>query len=243
MADIRVPSLDSLAFAVKAILTAEKSVVGTAYAGLVAIVLRDGNFAQRGYAKDLISPLAAQIAEQRAGAKAWAALDAGMQGTLRDRASNTAKRYAEKAVGIAKQAADKGLSVTAVSEAESDKDAAAIVKAWLFENELFTQDALFEFFGFSKPNQGNKEPKAPSDKAPGTPENVAPQKALDADGEPVASADPFAAIAQHMGNVHDFVTLTRRVLDVMTPADRQLYANAMLAQIQALATPLQLVAA
>lgn len=242
MADIRVPSIESLSFAVKAILTAEKSVVGTAYAGLVAIVLRDGNFAQRGYAKDLISPLAAQIAEQRAGAKAWSAMDAGMQGTLRDRASNTAKRYAEKAVGIAKQAADKGLSVTAVSEAESDKDAAAIVKAWLFENELFTQDALFEFFGFSKPNQA-KEPKATDNKAPSTPENVAPQAALDAEREPVASADPFAMIAQHMGNVHDFVTLTRRVLDVMTPADRQLYANAMLAQIQALATPLQLVAA
>lgn len=240
MADIRTPSLDSLAFAVKAILTAEKSVVGTAYAGLVSIVLREGNFAQRGYAKDLIAPLAAQIAEQRAGSKAWAALDAGMQGTLRDRASNTAKRYAEKAVGIAKQAADKGLSVTAVQAAESDKDAAAIVKAWLFENELFTQDALFEFFGFSKPNQA-KEPKAPSNKAPSTPENVAPQAALDANGEPVQS-DPFALIAQHMGSVQDFVTLTRRALDAMTPAERQIYANAMLVQIQALAQPLALAA-
>ncbi len=84
---------------------------------------KSGNVPPMGYAARLIDVLSEQIAEQRAGKK-WADMGAADRVSATRAAFPTAKRYAEKSVGIAKQAADKGAPVTEIANAEKDEDAA-----------------------------------------------------------------------------------------------------------------------
>jgi hypothetical protein len=225
---MNVPTIEQIKFAVKAIVTAEKSVVGGAYSALVAVYLRQGSFAERGFATNNTRPVAFELAAQRQGAKAWDALDEVARATLADACMGTAKRYVEKAVGICKQAATKGLQVVEVLNAADDKDAAAIVKAWLFSLQCHSTDALFAEFGFSKPTS-EKKPKEKTPKDAGPVESPAPQKALDETGAPVES------VRASIDTVGDFVTLTRQVLANMSEAQRKEYARAMLAELAELA--------
>jgi hypothetical protein len=231
-----VPTLEQIKFAVKAIVSAEKSVVGGAYAALVAVYLRQGSFAERGFAANNVRPVAFELAAQREGQKAWDALTETDRATRSDACMGTAKRYVEKAVGICKQAAAKQLSMLDVLNAADDKEAAAIVKAWLFGLKCHSTDALFAEFGFSKPT-AEKKPKEATPQTPSTPEVSKPQQAMDATGAPVES------VRVALGTVSDLVMQTRAMLKMLSEGQRREYARAMYAELAELAATPELLAA
>lgn len=221
-------NIGSLVFAVRELLGAEKSIVARAYSALIAVELRIGKYQERGRATILADALAAEIAAQRAGAKAWGAMDESAKMAAIRACASTAKRYADKAVGIAKQAADKGCETGAVMNAETDAEAQAIVKAWLFALKCHSTDALFETFGYSKPT-AEKKAKTADAKAPSTAETPAPEAARAPEAAPAQGND------SRVGSVADFVAITRAVMANWTTEQRQEYAREMLAEMATLA--------
>lgn len=219
-----------VAFAVREILGAEKSMVTRAYAALVAVELRAGAFAERGRAVKLATELSVEFAQQRAGAKAWAAMDETARALAVQACASSAKRYADKAVGIAKQAAQKGAPVREVLNAETDADALALIKAWFVSLKCVSMDTLFEAFGYSKPTAKKEKP---ADKtAPSAGETSRPEQPEQE--QPRASAAPEQA-AFNVGNIADYVTLTRRFMATWSDAQKLEFAQAMLPELLAIA--------
>jgi hypothetical protein len=217
-----------VAFAAKEILGAEKGMVTRAYSALVAVELRIGAFAERGRAVKLADELAVEFARLRAGDKAWAAQDETGRAVSVRACASSAKRYADKAVGIAKQAQTKGAPILEILNAETDADAQALVKAWFVTLKCTSMDTLFEAFGYAKPTAEKKaKPAAPEASA-----------APVADSAPEASAAPEAKPAPNdakVGNVADFVAITRAVMANWTESERLEYAQAMLPELLAMA--------
>jgi hypothetical protein len=217
-----------VAFAAKEILGAEKGMVTRAYSALVAVELRIGAFAERGRAVKLADELAVEFARLRAGDKAWAAQDETGRAVAVRACASSAKRYADKAVGIAKQAQTKGAPILEILNAETDADAQALVKAWFVTLKCTSMDTLFEAFGYAKPTAEKKaKPAAPEASA-----------APVADSAPEASAAPEAKPAPNdakVGNVADFVAITRAVMANWTESERLEYAQAMLPELLAMA--------
>jgi hypothetical protein len=218
-----------VAFVVREILGAEKGLVTRAYAALVANELRVGAFAERGRAVKLADELAIEFAQQRAGAKAWAALDDGAKQLAIRACAASAKRYADKAVGIAKQAQQKGAPVREVLNVETDADAQALVKAWFVSLKCTSMDTLFEAFGYAKPT-AKKEPKAADAKAPSAGETSRPEPEPE---QPRAQQAPDNSAK--VGNVADFVAITRAVMANWSEAERLAYAQEMLPELLAMA--------
>lgn len=218
-----------VAFAAKEVLGAEKGMVTRAYSALVAVELRVGAFAERGRAVKLADELAVEFARLRAGDKAWSAQDETGRAAAVRACASSAKRYADKAVGIAKLAAQKGAPVREILNAETDADAQALVKAWFVSLKCVSMDTLFETFGYAKPT-ANKEPKADA-KAPSAGETSKPE-APEADAPRAKQAPDNAA---KVGNVADFVAITRAVMANWSEAERLAYAQEMLPELLAMA--------
>ena len=189
---------------------------------------KSGNVPPMGYAARLIDVLSEQIAEQRAGKK-WADMGAADRVSATRAAFPTAKRYAEKSVGIAKQAADKGAPVTEIANAEKDEDAAGIVRAWMLGMGCTSQDALFAAFGFAKA-AGKREPKGATAKTPSS--DAQPAQAPAAE---VKEADNRSVADVSRENAARFAESVRAVMAGMTDADRQFFAQTILADVQAAA--------
>jgi hypothetical protein len=217
-----------VAYAAKEVLGSERGMVTRAYAALIAVELRIGAYSERGRAVKLADELAVEFARLRAGDKAWNAQDeTGRAASVRACASS-AKRYADKAVGIAKQAQTKGAPMLEILNAASDADAQALVKGWLVSLKCVSMDTLFETFGYAKPTA---EKKAKADKtAPsaGTTEKPAQEQPQE---QPKQAPDN----AQKVGKVEDFVAITRAVMANWSEAERLEYAQAMLPELLALA--------
>lgn len=216
-----------VAFAAKEILGAEKGMVTRAYSALVAVELRIGAFAERGRAVKLADELAVEFARLRAGDKAWAAQDETGRAVAVRACASSAKRYADKAVGIAKQAQTKGAPILEILNAETDADAQALVKAWFVTLKCTSMDTLFEAFGYAKPTAEKKEKPQASEAAPQA--QAAPEAAPQA--APQAAPDN----AGKVGNVADFVAITRAVMANWSEAERIAYAQAMLPELLAMA--------
>ncbi|WP_155636167.1 hypothetical protein [Burkholderia cepacia] len=200
---------------------------------------KSGNVPPMGYAARLIDVLSEQIAEQRAGKK-WADMGAADRVSATRAAFPTAKRYAEKSVGIAKQAADKGAPVTEIANAEKDEDAAGIVRAWMLGMGCTSQDALFAAFGFAKA-AGKREPKGATAKTPSEVTSATPE-APASDAQPaqapaaeVKEADNRSVADVSRENAARFAESVRAVMAGMTDADRQFFAQTILADVQAAA--------
>ncbi|KGX19053.1 hypothetical protein [Burkholderia pseudomallei] len=238
MAEFQIAS-GAATYAAKEIIGTERSAITRAYSAIVALCLRDDNHGARGYAARLIDVLSEQIAEQRAGKK-WADMGAADRVSATRAAFPTAKRYAEKSVGIAKQAADKGAPVTEIANAEKDEDAAGIVRAWLLGMGCTSQDALFAAFGFAKA-AGKREPKGATAKTPSEVTSSTPE-APASDAQPaqtpaaeVNEADNRSVADVSRENAARFAESVRAVMAGMTDADRQFFAQTILADVQAAA--------
>jgi hypothetical protein len=219
-----------VAFAAKEVLGAEKGMVTRAYSALVAVELRIGAFAERGRAVKLADELAVEFARLRAGDKAWAAQDETGRAVAVRACTSSAKRYADKAVGIAKQAAQKGAPVREILNAETDADAQALVKAWFVTLKCVSMDTLFETFGYAKPT-ADKKPKEADAKAPSAGETSTPEAAPTPEAPRAQAPDNAAKV----GNVDDFLAITRAVMGNWTEEQRLEYARAMLPELLAMA--------
>jgi hypothetical protein len=216
---ISVVSAQSAQFLGTATVTAESGKLG-GYAAYTAAFARTGGFEVYGYASKQVTPIAAYIAKERAG-DSWASLELTQQMRLANLAENTAKRYAEKAVSICKAIADNatlGLDITQLRAAESDADAAAIVRAFFSSKSIYSQDLLFEFFGFASTQ---KKPREKSE------EKAEPQAA------PAPAPEAAPAPAPEFGSSDELMDLVRAALSGLTEEERAKFAVAVTAEVKA----------
>jgi hypothetical protein len=225
---MQVIKTDSAAYLALATVATETSVIG-AYAAYTGAFARIEGFEEYGFASKQVTPIGIAIAKARMAADAWGALDDSARMAKIKTAENAAKRYAEKAVRICKALASntvQGLSLSELRAAESDEVAGALVKAFFLSKDLYTQDSVFEFFGFAATTQKPKEEReGKGGNAPATTPAPAPVPEADNIGE-IAPANADALMAH-----------VRAVLAMMPESERVKFASAMLPELRAMAKP------
>lgn len=196
-------------------------------AAVVASVFRIGGFAERGYAATFTAELSEAIAIARNGADTYANAGPAAKTVMFDKAYPTAKRYAEKSVGIAKKGESKGAPMLDIMKAESDEQAADIVAGWFFGPSIAaaTCDELYEAFGFST---GKKKATPKVQDAPEAP--AAPVASTGEEQEPEAPADRAQV---SLDNALAFAASIKAVMAGSTPEARKAIAEAVIADMQA----------
>ncbi|MGO4302240.1 hypothetical protein [Cupriavidus sp. RAF12] len=217
-------NLSPLAFAASACVGANRAKV-FAYSAVIAFVLRDGKANEKGFTQTLRRNLAREIAIARVGGvDAWESLPEETRDAMKDRADATAKRYAEKSIRVAAIAAEKGLELAGVLEAQAmgkgakaksaEQVASEHVFAWLNTNGVDDQESLTAFAGMATAGG----PKG------GTPK-ATPQGDGGGDGEsagPEAADLPQSAPANEI--VGHFLAATRACKDDMEAFAREFTA-------------------
>lgn len=168
-------NLSPLAFAASACVGANRAKV-FAYAAVVAFVLRDGKANEKGFTQTLRRNLAREIAIARVGdITQWENLPEETRDAMKDKADATAKRYAEKSVRLAAIAAEKGLELAGVLEAQpmgkgakaktAEQVASEHVFAWLTANGVDDQESLTAFAGMATAGgpKGGTKAEAPGE--------------------------------------------------------------------------------
>lgn len=215
-------------FAATAVVQNESATIRT-IAAVVASVFRIGGYSERGYAASFTAELAQGIAIARNG-EAYTNAGPAQQKIMFDKAYPTAKRYAEKSVGICKRGDEKGAPLLDIMKAESDEQARDLVAGWFFGPTIAaaTCDELYEAFGFST---GKKKAKAA---APDSGEQSAGEDgsgAGDAGAGDAPKSQSDADIA--MSNALAFAETIKSVLAGHSPAERKAIAQAVIADMQA----------
>jgi hypothetical protein len=216
-------------FAAVSVVSNETATIRT-IAAVVASVFRIGGYAERGYAASFTAELAEGIAIARNG-DAYEQAGPAQRKVMFDKAYPTAKRYAEKSVGICKRGDEKGAPILDIMKAESDEQARDLVAGWFFGPTIAaaTCDELYEAFGFST----GKKKATPKDNA-GDGEKSAGQDGAGAGDAGAGDAPKTQADADvAMANALAFAETVKSVMAGHSPAERKAIALAVIAEMQA----------